>query len=161
MIDTKRFKWTVLIGKIITVVVVLILNYIKALEIGGENGSVWKWLSVWTSIVTCFLLILSEVFYLRKFIRTKYIPQKESSVDVASTSRNWLHPNQKESTVEIKQIEKPLDREKDDLIKKFESFKKIKVLFILRNDIDQLPLPLPGEPLKRYSSHFSIGKIKR
>jgi hypothetical protein len=105
------------------------------------------------------LLILSEVFYLKQFIRSKYIPQKESSVDVA-TSRNWLHPNQKESTVEIKQIEKPSNPEKDDLIKKFESFKKIKVLFILTNDIDLLPLPLPGEPLKRYSSHFSMGKIK-
>jgi hypothetical protein len=106
------------------------------------------------------MIIFTEVIEFKTKIINKFTPQKTSSIDATSPSKKkWSPPNQKESTIEIKNIEnKPLmNTEKEDLIKKIDTFKKIRLLFILRNDLDVLPLP--DQPLKRYSSHYSQGEL--
>lgn len=152
---SRKYKWHVLITKIIIVLTLLVINYFKALYLGEAEGSVWKWFSLTLSILITISTILSEIMDLKHFVIKKFIPQKNSSIDTSLPSRKRQRPTQKESTIEIKQIDKKLDTEREDLIKKIESFKTIKVLYVLRNDLELLPLP--DQPLKRYSSHYSQG----
>lgn len=66
-----------------------------------------------------------------------------------------IYPSKKESSIEIKQnTNKALDTERENMIKKLESFKAVKTLFIMRNDLDFLPLP--DQPLKQYSSNIDL-----
>ena len=101
-------------------------------------------------------MILNEILDLRYFVITKYVPQKNSSIDTSLPSRlRKGRPSQKESKIEIKQISQKLDTERENMIRKIESFKTVKVLYVLRNDLELLALP--DQPLKRYSSHYSQG----
>lgn len=138
---------------------ILILEHAKALGIGDSEKAVWKWLSAVTSIFVVLSTLSIQVWYLKhSFLRNKYIPQKNSSID-ASPPKKKGQPTQKESTIEIKQGDKSkIDTEKENMIIKLESFKTIKVLYVLRNDLELLPLP--GQPLKRFSSHNSNGNFK-
>lgn len=158
MIKSKRYQWYLFGIKIIMIVIILVLNYIKAVGIGEEDKSIWRWVSIALSILAMLTTIGCEIMVFRyNFFKYKHLPQKNNSVDASPTNKKWPHPYLKESTVEIKQLDKSkIDLEKENMIKKIESFKTTKVLYILRNDLDVLPLP--DQPFKRYSSHYSIGK---
>ena len=53
----------------------------------------------------------------------------------------YMQPSNKESSIEIKQNMNKLDTEKENMIKKLESFKVMKTLYVMNNDLDHPIVP--------------------
>lgn len=136
----------------------MIVSYSKATALGSEDDSIQKWISLPVSLLVVILLVVCEIMEFKTKIINKSVPKKNSSVDASDNlKKRRLPPSQKESKIEIKNPEKiALTSEKDEKADG-RSLKLVRILYILRNDMDELALP--DQPLKRYSSHFSYGKF--
>ncbi|CAI2360053.1 unnamed protein product [Moneuplotes crassus] len=152
-VKSKTYLWHVVVSKVVLFIILLVCSYAKMLALGNSENSLWKWFSVIIAILAIISLLIHEIFYLKNSL-PKLNPNKTNSFDVSPKKTLWAAPKEKASTLEIKHTEKKIDTEKENLIRKIESFKQVKILYILRNDLDVLPLP--GEPLKRFSSHNSL-----
>lgn len=123
----------------------------------SDDSNTWWILSVVFSISALIAVMVKEIRNsILIFLNTKRIDTKFNSVGPKGiTNKKYIQPSQKESSIEIKQnLNKNVDTEHENMMKKIESLKVKRTLYIMSNDLDVLPLP--DQPLKRYSSHYSL-----